>query len=116
LDYLLRYEEPMTDEARRRVPDELAKGRPRDDLRRRALERAIAQLAENLDRIGEAERAIADYCRERHREGAGPSEVIIEIKRIAQPILRDDYHRRLEQIVSSCIRHYYGDVEIDLAR
>jgi hypothetical protein len=106
----------MTDDARRRVPDGLTGDRPVSDLRRKTLERAIVAFNESLDRVSHAERAIADYCRERHREGAGPSEVIIEIKRIAQPILRDDYHRRLEQIVSSCIRHYYGDVEIDLSR
>jgi hypothetical protein len=79
----------------------------RDQLRR-GLERALVSLKESSQHIGEAERAIADYCRERHREGASAEKVIVEIKHIALPILRDDYGH-LEKLVTKCIRHYYGD-------
>jgi hypothetical protein len=74
---------------------------------RRGLERALVSLKESSQHIGEAERAVADYCRERHREGASAERVIVEIKHIALPILRDDYGQ-LEKLVTKCIRHYYG--------
>jgi hypothetical protein len=79
----------------------------RDQLRRQ-LEKALVSLKESSQRVAEAERAVADYCRERHREGANPETVIVEIKYIALPILREDY-TRLEKLVSECIRHFYGD-------
>jgi hypothetical protein len=78
------------------------------DQLRRQLEKALTSLKENSRHVGEAERAIADYCRERHREGAKPETVIVEIKTIALPILRDEYVH-LETLVTKCIRHFYGD-------
>ena len=84
-----------------------AEAEMRDHLRRR-LQRALTSLRESSQHIGEAERAVADYCRERHREGARPETVIVEIKHIAVPILRDDYWQ-LEKLVTKCIRHFYGD-------
>src|SRR6266568_1279835 len=80
----------------------------RHDQLRRQLEKALVSLKESSQHVGEAERAVADYCRERHREGAKPETVIVEIKHIALPILRDDY-AHLEKLVTKCIRHYYGD-------
>jgi hypothetical protein len=78
----------------------------RDQLKRQ-LEKALVSMKEGLQYAAEAERAVADYCRERHREGAKPETVIVEIKHIALPILRDDY-TRLENLVTKCIRHFYG--------
>jgi hypothetical protein len=78
------------------------------DQLRRQLETALVSLNESSQHIAEAERAVAEYCRERHREGAKPETVIVEIKHIALPILRDDY-AHLETLVTKCIRHFYGD-------
>jgi len=78
------------------------------DQLRRKLEKALVSLKESSQHIAEAERAVADYCRERHREGAKAEAVIVEIKHIALPILRDDYPH-LEKLVTKCIRHFYGD-------
>lgn len=94
---------------RRDLEDELP--RSIQERRRRTLERALLSLRESSHHLGEAERAVADYCRDRHREGADPQAVIVEIKRIANPILRD-VDGRLDELISSCIRHYYRDVEI----
>jgi hypothetical protein len=79
----------------------------RDQLRR-GLERALVSLKESSQHIGDAERAVADYCRERHREGATAETVVVEIKHIARPILREEYGH-LEGLVTKCIRHFYGD-------
>jgi hypothetical protein len=84
-----------------------AEAEMREQLRR-GLERALMSLKESSQHIGEAERAVADYCRERHREGARAETVIVEIKHIALPILREDYGH-LETLVTKCIRHFYGD-------
>jgi len=84
-----------------------AEAEMREQLRR-GLERALVSLKESSQHIGQAERAVADYCRERHREGARAETVIVEIKHIALPILRDDY-KHLEKLVTKCIRHFYGD-------
>jgi hypothetical protein len=81
------------------------------DQLRRQLEHALVSLRESSQHVDEAERAVADYCRERHREGAKPETVIVEIKHIALPILRDDY-RHLETLVTKCIRHFYGDAAV----
>lgn len=78
------------------------------DQLKRQLENALMSLSESSRHIDEAERAVADYCRERHREGAKPEAVIVEIKHIALPILRDDY-MHLEKLVTKCIRHFFGD-------
>jgi hypothetical protein len=78
------------------------------DQLRRQLEKALMSLKESSRHVGEAERAVADYCRERNREGAKPETVIVEIKHIALPILRDNYVH-LETLVTKCIRHFYGD-------
>jgi hypothetical protein len=78
------------------------------DQLRRQLEQALVSLKESSQHVAEVERAVADYCRERHREGAKPEKVIVEIKHIALPILRDDY-THLENLVTKCIRHFYGD-------
>lgn len=84
-----------------------AEAEMREQLRRE-LERALLSLKESSQHIGQAERAVADYCRERHREGARPETVIVEIKEIALPILRNDYNH-LEKLVTKCIRHFYGE-------
>src|SRR5438270_10412651 len=57
----------------------------RHERLRRQLERALLSLKESSQHVAEAERAVADYCRERHREGAKPETVIVEIKHIALP-------------------------------
>lgn len=77
------------------------------DQLRRQLEKALVSLKESPRHVDEAFRAVSDYCRERHREGAKPETVLVEIKHIALPILRDEYVH-LEKLVTTCIHHFYG--------
>lgn len=75
--------------------------------RSRRLQRAFVAYKESASNEGEAERAISEYCRERHDQGASAEAVIIEIKHAALPILREDYGR-LEKLVTKCIKSFYG--------
>lgn len=76
-----------------------------DELRR-IFERALVSVIESPEDNGRAERAVAFYCRERHREGAGAEAVLGEIKRIALPILRQNYGH-LEKTIATCIQRLY---------
>lgn len=80
------------------------------DEPRRTLALAFAALRNNDQTLGAVERIVADYCRARHREGADPAAVIIEVKRVARSTLSDN-HAHFDRIISTCIRHYFGDVE-----
>ena len=77
--------------------------------RRQELQRTLMRLRDDPDYMAEAQRIVANYCRDRHREGADAASVIIEIKHLAKPV-GDEGH--LESLISECIRHYYGDVGI----
>jgi hypothetical protein len=81
--------------------------------RRQELQRTLARLSESSAHMPDAKRVIAAYCRDLHQDGADPATVLIEIKRLAKPILDED-DGRLQRLISDCIRHYYGDVEIPL--
>ena len=70
------------------------------------LERAFVALTENADAWDAVERAVTSYCKARHEEGAKAERVIIELKQVALPILRDDYGR-LEKLVTKCISDFY---------
>jgi hypothetical protein len=97
-------ERPMWSDAR----EQQDRGTNRDEARR-ALEQALVDLSRDSKQLGAVERLVADYCKGRHRDGVDASEVLVELKRIAQPILGES--GKFERLVSNCIRHYYGDVE-----
>jgi len=82
---------------------------------RRALTAALTDLKNNDQTLGAVERIVSDYCRDRYREGADPAAVIIEVKSVARSILPERYVH-FNKIISSCIRHYFGDVQQDLPR
>jgi hypothetical protein len=81
--------------------------------RRQEVQRMFVRLHMDSAHMPEAERIVGNYCRDRHREGADPASVLIEIKSLAKPII-DDHDGRLQRLISDCIRNYYGDVEVPL--
>ncbi len=101
----------MPNEERVPKPD----ARQLTDGPRKALATAFAALRNNDQTLGAVERIVADYCKARHREGADPAAVIVEVKQVARSTLPEDY-THFEKIISTCIRHYFGDVETALPK
>ena len=66
----------------------------------------LAALEEGRGRLGDAERAVADYCRERRKQGATAEAVLLEVRRLSQGVL-GFYSRHVERIVNTCIQHFY---------
>lgn len=72
-----------------------------------ALKRVLVSLKQRTVSLDAARRAVGDYCRERHREGANAETVLVEIKRIAVPILFEDY-AKVETLVTQCVNGFYS--------
>jgi hypothetical protein len=79
--------------------------------RRGALERSLREFRRQTMSLTELEREIAVFCIACRRAGVEISSTIIELKRLARPILLDD--PRVDRLISGCIRTYYGDVEVE---
>jgi hypothetical protein len=72
-----------------------------------ALRQVLESLKQHTVSIEDAKRAVGAYCRERHQEGAKPETVLVEIKRLAVPILFEDY-AKVETLVKQCVMDFYA--------
>jgi hypothetical protein len=71
------------------------------------LRQVFVSLKQHTVSIDQARRAVGEYCRERHKEGANAETVIVEVKKVAMPILFEDY-AKIETLVKQCVTDFFA--------